>query len=46
MQQTSIWTYADVMSSQPLLFNVEGIYEMRTQLVEQSVAIIQSSVVV
>ena len=46
IQQTSIWTYADVMSSQPLLFNVEGIYEMRTQLVEQSVAIIQSSVVV
>lgn len=34
------------MSSQPLMFNVEGIYEMRTQLVEQSVAIIQSSVVV
>ena len=33
------------MSSQPLLFNVEGIYEMRAQLVEQSVAIIQSSVV-
>ena len=35
-----MWTYADVMSGQPLLFNVESIYDMRSQLVEQSVAII------
>lgn len=41
-----MWTYADVMSGQPLLFNVESIYDMRSQLVEQSVAIIKSSVVV
>ena len=34
------------MSGQPLLFNVESIYDMRSQLVEQSVAIIKSSVVV
>lgn len=34
------------MSGQPLLFNVESIYDMRNQLVEQSVAIIKSSVVV
>lgn len=45
-QQTSIWTYADVMSGQPLLFNVESVYEMRSQLVEQSVAIIKSALVV
>lgn len=39
-----MWTYADVMSGQPLLFNVESIYEMRNSLVEQSVDIIKSSV--
>ena len=33
------------MSSQPLLFNVESIYDMRYQLVEQSIAIIKGSVV-
>ena len=33
------------MSSQPLLFNVESIYDMRNELVEQSVAIIKSAVV-
>lgn len=34
------------MSGQPLLFNVESVYEMRSQLVEQSVAIIKSALVV
>lgn len=38
-------TYAEVMSGQPLLFNVETLYEMRPQLVEQSVAIIKSAVI-
>ena len=33
------------MSSQPLLFNVESIYDMRSTLVEQSATIIQNSVV-
>lgn len=40
-----MWTYAEVMSGQPLLFNVESIYDMRPQLVEQSIAIIKGSVV-
>lgn len=40
-----MWTYAEVMSGQPLLFNVESIHDMRPQLVEQSIAIIKGSVV-
>ena len=40
-----MWTYAEGMSGQPLLFNVESIYDMRPQLVEQSIAIIKGSVV-
>ena len=40
-----MWTYAEVMSGQPLLFNVESIYDMRPQLGEQSIAIIKGSVV-
>ena len=43
--QTSVMTYAEVMSGQPLLFNVETLYEMRPRLVEQSVAIIKSAVI-